>query len=56
MPTTDTTAPPVVDLAVKEAVDIIGDWLPNTGDPRTLQDLVAEGVRRGYTLGYGAAS
>jgi hypothetical protein len=56
MPTIDLTAPPVVDFAVKAAVDVIGDWLPNMGDQRTVLELVTEGVRRGYTLGYGAAS
>ena len=47
---------PVTDFADKVAVEVIGDWLPNIGDTRTVSDMVAEGVRRGYAMGTGVAA
>lgn len=46
-----TTRPP--DFADQIANDVIGDWLPNTGDPRTVSDMVSEAARRGYALAAG---
>lgn len=47
---------PAPDYADAIAERIKGAWLTSTTDTRDVQQLIAAGVRKGYTLGFGAAS
>lgn len=42
-----------VDFATVEARKIVRAWLVEQSDERTLEALVADGVRAGYALGLG---
>lgn len=44
------------DYAVPIAERVVGNWLPDTSDDRSVVDLVAAGVRAGYALGLGVNS
>lgn len=41
----------MADFAEKIATEVMGDWLKTLSDGRTVTEMIAEGVRRGYAMG-----
>ena len=48
--------PPARDYADAIAERLRGDWLTDLTDDRSVEQMIAAGVREGYALGFGAAS